>query len=85
MKIVRVVWDDAFSDNMDWASLEQLEAFASDNKKITINHVGYQVSKTKKYLTLVMAYCKDNDTCSGIFKIPIKMISEYEVLVEDVA
>lgn len=75
---VRVTWIDAQDSPHAWASEEDVEAFSAEH--CTIVSVGFQVSKTDKYLTLAGDWDEVDKNYGRVTKIPVAWLVQVEEL-----
>ena len=74
-RILLVVWHDAVSDTVGWKKLEHLKR----QQPATVRSVGYEIKRTKRYLTLAASLV--DDECDGDVTIPLGMILREQELV----
>lgn len=74
--LLLVEWEDAFNGNHVWFDVDSAP---TDPEPVIVTTVGFELSRTKKRLTLVMSVA-DNHTACDAFTIPVGMIRKQRVL-----
>ena len=75
--LIVVVWHDAADQSDTWVSPEEVDKFGE--KVLEITSVGWEVKRTKLYLTLAGDYTSDGDS-GRVCKIPIGMVQSIKEL-----
>ncbi|RMG78713.1 MAG: hypothetical protein D6707_09430 [Bacteroidetes bacterium] len=80
MKIVKIIWRDALAEGGRWMDEDELDDFADDDSQFLVSSVGYELRKTKDYITLMQNHCLENNFGGNLIKIPRRWIVEYTEL-----
>ena len=75
--LVRVVWHDAEDGHETWLNAKEIEEFG--NKLVEVTSIGYEVKRTKQYITLAADWAADGDY-GRVCKIPLSMVQSIESL-----
>lgn len=68
MKLVRIIWVDAVSDESGWKHLDKVRG----QKPPLVKSVGWIVARNKAHITLAASIIEDH--CDGDVTIPIGMV-----------
>lgn len=68
-KVVYIEWIDSATTDPTWMSRQEAIEWGMDDTNNTIRQIGFVVKKTRK--TILLASGINNETISGVFKIPL--------------
>ena len=77
MNLIVVTWHDAEDVHDTWSDAKEIEAFGDSIMEVT--SVGWEVKRTKLYLTIAADYTPDG-TFGRVTKIPIGMVQNIKEL-----